>query len=92
MNHTKLKLKSVVNATGPFADKILEMDEDPQGLPPKVEQSPRMVVPSSGVHVVLPEYYCPTTYGLLDPSTSDGRVMFFCHGKVKFWPVPLTLH
>ena len=80
----EIKAKSVVNATGPFADKILEMDEDPQGLPPKVEQSPRMVVPSSGVHVVLPEYYCPTTYGLLDPSTSDGRVMFFLpwQGKV----------
>ena len=32
----EIKAKSVVNATGPFADKILEMDEDPQGLPPKL--------------------------------------------------------
>lgn len=68
---------AVVNATGPFADKLLEMDDDPKGLPPVNEQAPRMIVPSSGVHVVLPEYYCPRDMGLLDPSTSDGRVMFF---------------
>lgn len=75
---------ATVNATGPFADKLLEMDKDPQGLPPKIDQPPRMVVPSSGVHVVLPEYYCPRDMGLLDPSTSDGRVMFFLpwQGKV----------
>lgn len=75
---------SVVNATGPLTDKILEMDEDPLGLPPKTPQLPKMVVPSSGVHVVLPEYYCPRDMGLLDPSTSDGRVMFFLpwQGKV----------
>ncbi|CCG21868.1 Gut2 glycerol-3-phosphate dehydrogenase [Candida orthopsilosis Co 90-125] len=80
----ELKATSIVNATGPFADNILEMDEDPQGLPPKVPQKPRMVVPSSGVHIVLPEYYCPQNIGLLDPSTSDGRVMFFLpwQGKV----------
>lgn len=79
-----VKATATVNATGPFADKILEMDEDPQGKPPAVEQPPKMVVPSSGVHVVLPEYYCPRDMGLLDPSTSDGRVMFFLpwQGKV----------
>lgn len=75
---------AVVNATGPLADKLLEMDEDPHGLPPKIPQKPRMVVPSLGVHVVLPEFYCPGDIGLLDPSTSDGRVMFFLpwQGKV----------
>ncbi|SGZ50753.1 CIC11C00000000983 [Sungouiella intermedia] len=79
-----VKATATVNATGPLADKILEMDEDPQGLPSKVPLPPRMVVPSSGVHVVLPEYYGPTSMGLLDPSTSDGRVMFFLpwQGKV----------
>lgn len=79
-----VKATATVNATGPFADKILQMDEDPLGLPPKQEQAPKMVVPSSGVHVVLPEYYCPRDMGLLDPSTSDGRVMFFLpwQGKV----------
>lgn len=79
-----VKATATVNATGPWADKLLEMDQDPQGLPPKTEQSPKMIVPSSGVHVVLPEYYGPSTLGLLDPSTSDGRVMFFLpwQGKV----------
>jgi glycerol-3-phosphate dehydrogenase len=33
--------------------------------------------PSSGVHIVLPGYYSPAQMGLLDPSTSDGRVIFF---------------
>lgn len=76
--------KAVVNATGPFLDKILEMDADPEGKPPAVEQAPKMVVPSAGVHVVLPEFYCPPDMGLLDASTSDGRVMFFLpwQGKV----------
>lgn len=79
-----IKATATVNATGPFADKIMEMDEDPKGLPPTTPFAPRVVVPSSGVHVVLPEYYCPRDMGLLDPSTSDGRVMFFLpwQGKV----------
>ena len=33
--------------------------------------------PSAGVHVVLPAYYSPRSMGLLDPATSDGRVIFF---------------
>jgi glycerol-3-phosphate dehydrogenase len=30
-----------------------------------------------GVHVVLPGYLSPQKMGLIDPSTSDGRVIFF---------------
>ncbi|GMM37662.1 glycerol-3-phosphate dehydrogenase [Saccharomycopsis crataegensis] len=80
----QIKATSVINATGPFSDKILEMDNDPKGLPPIIEQAPKMVVPSAGVHIILPEYYCPKDMGLLDASTSDGRVMFFLpwQGKV----------
>ena len=33
--------------------------------------------PSSGVHITLPGYYSPHDMGLLDPATSDGRVIFF---------------
>ena len=33
--------------------------------------------PSSGIHIVLPDYYSPANMGLLDPNTSDGRVIFF---------------
>ena len=38
---------------------------------------PKICQPSSGVHIVLPDYYSPTNMGLLDPNTSDGRVIFF---------------
>ncbi|KAH3662127.1 hypothetical protein OGAPHI_006308 [Ogataea philodendri] len=76
---------AIINATGPYSDAMLSMDESANGLPdPKVLEHPKMVVPSGGVHVVLPEWYCAKDMGLLDASTSDGRVMFFLpwQGKV----------
>lgn len=36
-----------------------------------------IVSPASGVHITLPAYYAPGKMGLIDPSTSDGRVIFF---------------
>lgn len=60
--------KCVVNATGPFTDSIRKMAD---------EECKNMVQPASGVHIVLPGYYSPDAMGLLDPSTSDGRVIFF---------------
>eukprot|EP00071_Canis_lupus_P015578 XP_005640453.1 glycerol-3-phosphate dehydrogenase, mitochondrial [Canis lupus familiaris] len=33
--------------------------------------------PSAGVHIVMPGYFSPESMGLLDPATSDGRVIFF---------------
>ncbi|KAI9884566.1 MAG: hypothetical protein M1823_003638 [Watsoniomyces obsoletus] len=69
-----VRAKVIVNATGPFTDSIRKMD-DPQ--------TAEIVAPSSGVHVVLPGYYSPANMGLIDPSTSDGRVIFFLpwHGN-----------
>lgn len=63
-----VRAKGVINATGPFADAIQRMDEPTQT---------DIVAPSSGVHLVLPGHLCPKNMGLLDPQTSDGRVMFF---------------
>lgn len=63
-----IKAKCIVNATGPFTDSLRQMDS------PEVR---KICQPSSGVHVVLPEYYSPSNMGLLDPNTSDGRVIFF---------------
>ncbi|PWY64709.1 DAO-domain-containing protein [Aspergillus heteromorphus CBS 117.55] len=63
-----IKAKGIINATGPFTDSIRKMDE------PDVKE---IVAPSSGVHVILPGYYSPSDMGLIDPSTSDGRVIFF---------------
>lgn len=36
-----------------------------------------IVAPSSGVHITLPAFMGPKGMGLLDPNTSDGRVIFF---------------
>ncbi|KAI0715670.1 DAO-domain-containing protein [Cerioporus squamosus] len=63
-----VRAKGIINATGPFSDALLTMD-DPTHKP--------IVQPSSGTHITLPNYYSPRTMGLLDPATSDGRVIFF---------------
>ncbi|KEF58132.1 glycerol-3-phosphate dehydrogenase [Exophiala aquamarina CBS 119918] len=65
-----IRAKGVINATGPFCDSIRKMDDH------NVQE---IVAPSSGVHVVLPGYYSPqkNSMGLIDPATSDGRVIFF---------------
>ncbi|KAJ7849319.1 FAD dependent oxidoreductase-domain-containing protein [Mycena leptocephala] len=53
---------------GPFSDTLLTLD-NPAHQP--------IVQPSSGIHITLPNYYSPRKMGLLDPATSDGRVIFF---------------
>lgn len=64
----KKKQQGVINATGPFTDGIRKLDD------PSVKQ---IVAPSSGIHITLPKYYSPGSMGLIDPNTSDGRVIFF---------------
>jgi glycerol-3-phosphate dehydrogenase len=59
---------AVINATGPFSDKIRKMDN------PNAQE---LVAPSLGTHIILPKYYSPDHMGLIDPNTEDGRVMFF---------------
>ena len=63
-----VRAKCVVNATGPYTDSIRQLDD------PTMSQ---ICQPSAGVHIVLPDYYSPNNMGLLDPNTSDGRVIFF---------------
>ncbi|MCJ1431889.1 mitochondrial glycerol-3-phosphate dehydrogenase [Xylographa pallens] len=63
-----IKAKGIINATGPFTDSIRKMDD---------QTVDEIVAPSSGVHVILPGYYSPAKMGLIDPKTSDGRVIFF---------------
>lgn len=41
------------------------------------KENAEIVAPSAGVHIILPNYYSPRNMGLLDPATSDGRVIFF---------------
>lgn len=61
-------IQGVINATGPFTDGVREMDEP---------GTQKIVAPASGVHITLPNYYAPSKIGLIDPATSDGRVIFF---------------
>ncbi|KAF8930546.1 FAD dependent oxidoreductase-domain-containing protein [Dissophora ornata] len=63
-----IKAKGIINATGPFTDGIRQLDD------PSIQS---IVSPSAGVHIILPNYYSPGNMGLLDPATSDGRVIFF---------------
>ncbi|KAL2525881.1 Glycerol-3-phosphate dehydrogenase SDP6 [Abeliophyllum distichum] len=59
--------KVVVNAAGPFCDSVRKLADKDVKL---------MICPSSGVHVVLPDYYSPEGMGLIVPKTKDGRVVF----------------
>lgn len=59
--------KVVVNAAGPFCDSVRKL-ADKEARP--------IICPSSGVHIVLPDYYSPEGMGLIVPKTKDGRVVF----------------
>eukprot|EP00127_Corallochytrium_limacisporum_P003272 Clim_evm121s147 gene=Clim_evmTU121s147 len=63
-----VKARCVITAAGPFTDILRQMDD------PDIH---KIVMPSAGVHLTLPDYYSPRGMGLLDPATSDGRVIFF---------------
>jgi glycerol-3-phosphate dehydrogenase len=64
----KVYCKGVISATGPFCDLIRKMDD------PTCDN---LVQPSVGTHIVFPSYYSPRQMGLVDPASSDGRVIFF---------------
>lgn len=66
-NHFQIKAKMVVNATGVFADKILQMDQ------PGVRKS---IQPSQGIHLVFDQSFLGGKDALMIPKTSDGRVLF----------------
>ncbi|NWK57555.1 glycerol-3-phosphate dehydrogenase/oxidase [Verrucomicrobiaceae bacterium N1E253] len=67
--------KAVINATGPFTDDVLKMD-DPN--------SQEMISPSQGVHIVLESKFLTGDTAIMVPHTKDGRVMFAIpwHGHV----------
>mmetsp|Transcript_15136 Transcript_15136/g.30738 ORF Transcript_15136/g.30738 Transcript_15136/m.30738 type:complete len:626 (-) Transcript_15136:3382-5259(-) len=62
-----VRARVVINATGPFTDSIRQSDD---------ENARKMIVPSAGVHITLPEYYSAEGMGLIVPKTKDGRVIF----------------
>ncbi len=74
-NNFEIRARSVVNATGVFADDLLQMD-DPGYR--------KMICVSQGVHVVLDKKFLSSGHALMIPKTSDGRVLFVIpwHNKV----------
>lgn len=69
-----IRAKGVINATGPYIDKIRLMES---------QTAEKLVAPSSGVHIVLPKEYAPKTMGLVIPGSTEGRVLFFLPWKGK---------
>lgn len=62
-----VKSKVVINATGVFADKILQKSEG---------YSEETIAPSQGIHLVLNKSFFESTTAMLIPKTADGRVLF----------------
>ncbi len=61
------KARVVVNATGPFADRLRREADSAAGP---------MIAPSQGVHLVLDGSFLPGGHAIMVPHTADGRVMF----------------
>lgn len=71
----EIKGKQIVNATGVFADDILQMDS------PGAEKT---IAPSQGVHLMLDKSFLPGDDAITIPKTDDGRVLFLVpwHNRV----------
>ncbi|MBZ9778622.1 glycerol-3-phosphate dehydrogenase/oxidase [Psychroflexus sp. CAK8W] len=69
------KSKAVINATGVFADDILQMDKP---------GAKKRIQPSQGVHLVFDKEFLPSEDAIMIPKTDDGRVLFAVpwHDKV----------
>lgn len=78
----ELRGRVVVNATGVFAEEVLNMDDE-ANLSSATSSRPE-VVPSQGSHLVLDASFLPGSSALMIPETDDGRVLFAIpwHGKV----------
>lgn len=62
-----VKAKAFINATGVFADAVMQMDE------PHKEN---IIAPSQGIHAVIDKKFFPGDHALMIPKTDDGRVLF----------------
>jgi glycerol-3-phosphate dehydrogenase len=63
----EVRARAVVNATGVFADDLRRLD-DPE--------SPPLLAPSQGIHLVLDRRFQPGASAILVPHTDDRRVLF----------------
>jgi len=71
----EIKSKTVINATGVFADDILQMDN---------KGAADIVTPSQGIHLVVDKKFFPGNHAMMIPKTDDKRVLFAVpwHNKV----------
>ena len=63
----QIKGKAIVNATGVFADEVLQMAEG---------TSTKTIAPSQGIHLVIEKHFFRGETALMMPKTDDGRVFF----------------
>jgi glycerol-3-phosphate dehydrogenase len=59
--------KTVINATGVFADSILQLAE---------QHTAHTIAPSQGIHLVVDKHFFEGEAGMMIPKTDDGRVLF----------------
>jgi glycerol-3-phosphate dehydrogenase len=65
--HHVLQGKAIINATGIFADNLVQRDNS---------KAASLISPSQGIHLVLDRSFLPGKTAILVPHTSDGRVLF----------------
>jgi glycerol-3-phosphate dehydrogenase len=63
----RVAARVVVNATGPFSDQVLKLDNP---------SATRVIAASQGIHLVFDREFLPSTTALIVPKTRDGRVIF----------------
>ena len=77
INKTDIEVygRMIINATGVFADSIMQMDE---------ENHESIVSPSQGIHIVVDADRFPCDAAMMIPKTDDGRVLFAVpwYGKI----------
>lgn len=59
--------KVIINATGVFADEVLQMAD---------HDAAATIIPSQGIHLVVDKKHFAGDTGLMIPKTDDGRVLF----------------
>lgn len=74
-NVHRINGRAFINATGVFADEIMEMDHEHHRI---------SIRPSQGIHIVIDRKFLPGEHALMIPKTDDGRVLFAVpwHGKL----------
>jgi glycerol-3-phosphate dehydrogenase len=66
-NTFHIHAKVVINATGVFADSILQLAEN---------HTAHTIAPSQGIHLVVDKHFFEGDAGMMIPKTDDGRVLF----------------